>query len=179
MVVSKTSYHIQIKIKMQNPSQELPASSIAPNQDLKDMDVLCTFKIKIESQNLEHGYIKDMWPNPNEDCNPKPQSGTSNIPQSTKSGREGQGCSLHLQNQDREPKFRIWVYQRPVTISYLRSRCKTQSGSSSPNQIPTSGLKGNGCSLHLQNQYRAQSQGISVSKNSDDIQVKIKMPNPN
>ena len=56
---SKTSDHIQIKIKMQNLSQEPPVSSKAPNQDLKDMDVLCTFKIKIESQNLEHGYIKN------------------------------------------------------------------------------------------------------------------------
>ena len=38
---------------MPNPSQEPPASSKAPNEDLKDMDVLCNFKIKIES----HGYI--------------------------------------------------------------------------------------------------------------------------
>ena len=49
MDVSKTSDYIQIKVKMANPSQEPPASSKAPNQDLKDMDVLCTFKIKIES----------------------------------------------------------------------------------------------------------------------------------
>ena len=33
---------------MANPSQEPPVSSKAPNQDLKDMDVLCTFKFKIE-----------------------------------------------------------------------------------------------------------------------------------
>ena len=32
--------HIQIKIKMPNPSQEPPASSKAPNQELKDMDML-------------------------------------------------------------------------------------------------------------------------------------------
>ena len=49
MGVSKTSDHIQIKIKIPNPSQEPPASSKALNEDLKDMDVLCTFKIKIES----------------------------------------------------------------------------------------------------------------------------------
>ena len=61
MDVSKFSDHIQIKIQMQNPSQEPPASSKAPNQDLKDMDVLCTFKIKIESKNLEYEYIKDQW----------------------------------------------------------------------------------------------------------------------
>ena len=57
---SKTSDYIQVKIKMLNPSQEPPASSKAPNEDLKDMDVLCTFKIKIESQNFDHGCIKDQ-----------------------------------------------------------------------------------------------------------------------
>merc|ERR1712114_169103 len=102
-----------------------PVSSKAPNKDLKDMDVLCTFKIKIESRNLEHGYIKDKWPYPNQDQDAKPQSGTSSILQSPKSGLKGHGCSLHLRNQDREPRFRIWVYQRPVTISKSRSRCQT------------------------------------------------------
>ena len=51
--------NIQIIIKMQNPSQEPPVSSNAPNQDFKDMDVLCTFKIKLEIRNSEHGHIKD------------------------------------------------------------------------------------------------------------------------
>ena len=60
MVVSKTTDYIQIKIKMPNPSQDPPASSKARTEDLKDMDVLCTFKIKKESQNLDHGYIKDQ-----------------------------------------------------------------------------------------------------------------------
>ena len=50
---TKTSDHIQINIRVQNPRQEPPASSKVPYQDLKDMDVLCIFKIKIESQNLE------------------------------------------------------------------------------------------------------------------------------
>ena len=53
MVVSKTGEHIQIKIKMPNPSQESQASSKAWNQNFKDMDVLYTFKIKIESWYLE------------------------------------------------------------------------------------------------------------------------------
>ena len=60
MVESKTSDHIQIKIKMPNSSQESPVSLKAPNQDLKDMDVLCTFKIKIKSKNSDHEYIKDQ-----------------------------------------------------------------------------------------------------------------------
>ena len=49
MGVSKTSDHILIKIKMPNPNQEPLVSSKAPYKELKDMDVLCTLKIKIES----------------------------------------------------------------------------------------------------------------------------------
>ena len=58
MDVLKTSDNIQIKIKMPNSSQGHPASLEAPNQDLKDMDGLCTFKIEIESQNSEHWCTK-------------------------------------------------------------------------------------------------------------------------
>ena len=46
--ISKINDHIQIKIKMPNSSEEAPASSKAPNQNLKDIDVFCTLKIKIE-----------------------------------------------------------------------------------------------------------------------------------
>ena len=60
MGLSKNSNNIQIKIKMPNPSQEPPASSKAQNDDLKDVAVLCTFKIKIGSQNLEHLSFKDQ-----------------------------------------------------------------------------------------------------------------------
>ena len=42
-----------------SPSQDPPVSSKAPNWDLEEMDVLYTFKIKTESQNLDHGYIKE------------------------------------------------------------------------------------------------------------------------
>ena len=38
MGVSKTSDHIQNKIKMPDTSQEAPASSKALNHDVKDMD---------------------------------------------------------------------------------------------------------------------------------------------
>ena len=53
MVVSKTSDHIQILVKFPNPRQHPSASSKVPNEDLKNMDVLCNFKIEIESQNSE------------------------------------------------------------------------------------------------------------------------------
>ena len=52
MSVSKTSDHIQVKIKMPIPSQEPLAFSKAQDEDFKDMDIFCTFQIKIESQNL-------------------------------------------------------------------------------------------------------------------------------
>ena len=84
MVLSKTSDHIQIKISMPNHSQESPAPSKAPNDDLKDMDVLCTFKIKIESQKLDQGYSRDQGPYTNQDQDAKPQSGTSSVLQSSK-----------------------------------------------------------------------------------------------
>merc|ERR1711954_214436 len=65
--VPKASDQICIKIKMPNLSQESPVSSKATNHDLKDMYILCTFKIKIESQNSERRCIKDWRPYPNED----------------------------------------------------------------------------------------------------------------
>ena len=113
------------KIKMPNPTQESPASSKAPNEDFMDMDVLCTFKIKKESQNSDYGYIKDQWPYPNQDQDATSQSGTSSILQSPKWGLKEHGYSWHLGNQEREPKFGSWVYQRPLTISKLRWRCQT------------------------------------------------------
>ena len=60
MSVLKTTDHIQIKIKMPNPSQEPRASFKAPIEDLKDMYVLCACKINVESKNLDHGYIKEQ-----------------------------------------------------------------------------------------------------------------------
>ena len=60
MGVPKTSDHMQIRIRMSNPSQEPPAFCKAPSQDLEDMDVLCAIKIKIESQKLDHGSIEEQ-----------------------------------------------------------------------------------------------------------------------
>ena len=126
MCVPKTSDHIQINIRMPNPSQEPPASSKAPNQIFRGTDCLCIFQNKIASQNSYHGWIKDQWPYPNPNQDAKPQSGTSSVLQSPKWRLKGHGCSLHLQNQDREPKFIIWVYQRLMTIFITISRCQTR-----------------------------------------------------
>ena len=92
-IESQNSEHMCTKDKLPyvnqdqdaNPSQKAPASSKAPNHDLKDMDVLCSFKIKIESQNLEYGCTKDQRPYPNQYQDVNPQSGTSSILQSSKS----------------------------------------------------------------------------------------------
>ena len=48
MGASKTIHNNQLKIKMQNPSQKPSMSSEAPAEDLKDIDVPCTFKINIK-----------------------------------------------------------------------------------------------------------------------------------
>ena len=125
MGVSKTNDHNQIKIKRPSLNQDLPASSKAPNEDLRDMDVLCTFKIKIEIQNLENKFPNNLWPYPNHDQDVKPQWGTSSILYVPKSGLKGYRCSLHLENQESEPIFETWVYEKPVTISKSRSQSQT------------------------------------------------------
>ena len=79
MGVSKTRYHIQIKIKMPNPSYKPTMSSSAPNYDLEILNVLWTFKIKTESQSSEHGCSKDQWKYPNKDQDDKPHLGTSSL----------------------------------------------------------------------------------------------------
>ena len=106
-VQSKTQDHIQIKIVMPNPSQEPPASSKAPNEDLKDIDVLCTFKIKIESQNLEYGCTKYQWPYTNQDQCSKPQSGTSSILQSLKSRLKDMDvlCTFKIKIESRNSEY--------------------------------------------------------------------------
>ena len=162
MGMPKTSDHIQIKIKMPNPNQEPPASSKAPNQDLKDTDVLCTFKIKIENHNLEHGCTKDWWPYPTKDPDAKPQSGTSSILQIPKWRLKGHGCSLHLQNQDREPKLGSSLYP-----------ANSLSGTSSSLQSHKWGLKGHGCSLQFQNQDRETKFQICVNQRPVTISKSI------
>ena len=51
--VSKTTEFFKIKKKLPEPSQELPASSKARDDDLKEMDVLCTIKVKLVRQNSD------------------------------------------------------------------------------------------------------------------------------
>ena len=58
MGVPKTSDHIQINIRMPNPSQEPLASSKNPNDDSKDMDVRWTFKIMKKAEIWKMGVSK-------------------------------------------------------------------------------------------------------------------------
>ena len=52
-----TSDHIQIKIKMSNPSQEPPASCKFRNQDLKDVAGLFTFKSRYRAKIQKIGVL--------------------------------------------------------------------------------------------------------------------------
>ena len=87
-------------IKSLNQSQYPPVSSKAQNQDLNDMDVLCTFKIKKESQNLGYGFIKDQWPNQNQDQDANP---SQEPPASSKAPNE------HLKDMDVLCTFKIKI----------------------------------------------------------------------
>ena len=145
------------------------------------MDVLYTFKIKIKSQNSDHGYIKDQWPYPNQDQDAKPQSETSSPQESPKSWFKGHGCSLHLQIQARELKFRKWTYQRQWPCLNQYQDAKPQSGTSSVLQSPHWGLKGHGGSLHLQNQDREPKFGswvyqrpVTISKSISGCQTAVR-----
>ena len=86
MDVPMISDEIQIKIQMQNPSQEPPDSSKVQNQDLKEMDILYSFDISIGSQNFQHRSNKNKWLYSNQDPDTKPQEGNSCVLQSPKSG---------------------------------------------------------------------------------------------
>ena len=152
MGVPKTSDHIQINIRMPNSSQEPPASSKAKNEDLKDMDVLCTFKIKIKSKNSDHEYIKDQWPYPNQDKDAKPQSGTSSILQSPKSGLQGHEWSFTFKIKKESQNSNHGCIKDQWPYPNQDQHAKPQSRTSSILQSPKSGLKGHGWSLHLQNQ---------------------------
>ena len=140
MGISKTSDHIQIKIKMPNPSQEPPAPGKAPNQDIKDMDVLCTFKIKIESQNLEHG-TWDKWQYPNQDKDTIPYLWTFAIIQSFNSRHRGNGCSLQLQNQDRAKIWNMGVSKTSDHFQIMITMSNSSQEPPAPSKAPNQDLK--------------------------------------
>ena len=179
MVVSKTCDHIQIKIKMPNPSQEPPVSSKVPNEDLKDMDVLCTFKIMVKSQNLDQGCINSQWTYPNRDQDAKPQAETSSICQSPKWGLKEHECSLHLQNQVREQKFGSFIYQRPLTKSKSIPWCQsTVRNLQLPPKLQIRTHRTWMFFAPSKSKYRAKIWVMVVSKTCYHIQINIKMPNP-
>ena len=93
---------------------------------------------------------------------------------------KGQGCSLYLQNQDKEPKFGSGIYQRPLTISKTRSRCQTlvRNLQHHPRpQIRT--LRTWMFFVSSKSRWKARILNGSISNTSDYIQIKIKIPNPN
>ena len=129
-LISVAALHSNIKnenIDQLKPKLELSLNSKTPaSQPATHLSYnFSQLQLNWERQNLDNGYSKDQWPYPNQYQDAKPQSGTSSVLQSPKWGLKGHGCSLHLQNQARGPKFGSWLYQRPVTIFISRSRCQT------------------------------------------------------
>ena len=128
MGVPIASSHIQIKIRIPNPSMEPPVYSKAPIQIVKDIDDLCTFKIKIESKNLDHGCIKDQWPYANQDQDPKPQLATSFL----------QSLSPDFNDMDvlctfkMKIKSQIWIMVPSKTIDHIPIKIKISNRSQEP-----------------------------------------------
>ena len=181
MGVSKTSDHIKIKIRMQNSSQEPPASSKAPYQDLEDMDVLYTFYIKIESQNQEQGCIKDQVPHPKQGQGAKTQSGTSSIFQSPKTGLLGHGCQFGSSNSRQRAKIQNMVVLK--TYDHLQIKIKMENPSqepSVPSRAPNEDLNDMDV-LHLQNHDRepkfvswVYERPVTISKSRSRCQTPVR-----
>ena len=65
-VHQKSIDYIQVKINFPYPSKE-PEASLSPNQDFKDVGVLCTLKTSVGSHNFEDLCVKYNSPYPNQD----------------------------------------------------------------------------------------------------------------
>ena len=103
-------------IKMTNPGQETPSSNKAPNQDLKDKDDLCTFKIKIESQKLVQKSIKvqELYPIYDQDAklNQEPPASLLAQDQDLKDIEVLRTFKINLESQNLDQGF-IKVQQEP------------------------------------------------------------------
>ena len=71
-IIIALDYLDSLKFFSDNLSQEPPISSKAPNNDLRDMDDLCNFKVKMENLNLENECINQYQQHQNQDPNAKP-----------------------------------------------------------------------------------------------------------
>ena len=71
------------------------------------MDILCTYKIKAESQNFEYGCIKDQWPFPNwnPDANPNQEHQASS---------KAKWMSLSIQSD--------WEIKRIVKLDWINDK---------------------------------------------------------
>ena len=136
MGIPKTSDNIQIWIKMPNPNQEPRATSKAPNKDLKDLDVLCALKIKIESKNLDYGYVRDQWPYPNKDLDAKPQSETSSILKSPKSGLKDMDVLFIFKIKIESQNSEIWCVNHQWSYPNQSKDAKPESGTPNVLQNP-------------------------------------------
>ena len=134
-------------------SDKPPSSSKAPNQDSKDIEVLCTLKIQIKTQIVILVYQRPVIISISKSRCKTPIRNLKH-PQKSQSGHNGLGCSLHLHHQDRELKFGTWVYQRTETISISKSRSKTPVKNLRHPSKPKSWLKLHLCLQNFQNHFR-------------------------
>ena len=128
------------------------------------MDVLCTFRIKIESQNLDQGCTKDQWQYQNQDPDAKPQSGTSRVLQSPYQDLKDMDvlCTFKIKIESQNSEYVCakdhWPYpnQDPDAIS--------QSGASSPHKSPNPDLNDKDDLWPSISFQRAKMQNVGLSK---------------
>ena len=170
MGISKTGDPFQIKIKVPNPSQIPTASSKALNEDLKDMDVLCTLKIKLYSQNSDHGCGKDQRPYPNKFKVPSPTQEPSAFSKAQNEDFQDLDvlCTFKIKRERQDLECGWSKNWWPYLIK-IEMQNPSQAPPSSILQSPKWGLKEHECSLHFQNQDREPKFGTWYVKTSDHI----------
>ena len=188
MSVSRTSDHIQIKVKMPNPSKELQHPPMPKMGGLKGQGCSLLLQTMIESQNMEYGRIKDKWLYPNQDQDAKPQSRTYSILQSPKWGIKGHGCCLQCkikkerQNLEHGSIKDYWSAQPELSNHYIQIQTTTTTTTHLGTYLDWDlfWTLQNLNWLYLGFHWSVWDQNFREhpSKVSDHTPINIKMPNP-
>ena len=131
--LSEFENHIKNIIKIPNPNMEPPPSSKAPNQDSKNMEVLCTFKRYLECLQLDGGSIND-------DQGVKSHSRNSCIPKAP---------NQDFMDKDVLYPFKINLVRQNLNLGPIKFQdlCQIHDQDAKPLKAPR--LKGHRCSFHL------------------------------
>ena len=107
--VTRTKKLTKLKVKIPNSNQEPPASPKAQIQVNKDMRVLCTFKLNIETQNWEQRFLGPNYtyqiPSQEPISNQEPPASSTSPIQGNKDMRHLCIFKLNIENSNSEQRF--------------------------------------------------------------------------